>query len=753
MPLTLTTTINAELGHNTSANPAYNKTNFAPNFTGTTWITQSGTTLAVDSNKSDDSFNPITPCHISAVSVKTLTPAYTGKRVILVVPYDFGGTVTPHLNIGVNTNTTAWASSSMNSLKARGYDGITIDWYGPARYEDTVSLLLKSQIESMTGFTFAIMIDTSGGSYSTTASLESYLAYLQTNYFSSPAYRKWAGKPIVYMWGSSVPGVDYAAAKASIGTSMYWIGQGPGQLSNSWMDGIFDWVQPYLNGVNLSDPYNSAAKISFINSARSSSKGSVLSIAPGFNGYETKSVGWSKGKYMPRDNGKCWLSQSALVNSNVLSNAVEIQDTTFNDWEEATELEDAIDNGITVTASITGSTLSWSVSGGTGDETTIHNYMIMASPDGTNAAYIGTQATGGSKTFNLATVGSLDSTHQIYVVAEGAASIRRQWSAPISYTPTSNTTTTLVASPNPAPFGSSVLLTATVSPTPTGVSLGAVTFFSGTTNLGTGTVNTSGVATLLTTALHVGANSLTAQYSGVLGYNASTSSPFSETITTLSTTTALVSSMNPAPSGAAVILTATVSPAPTGSSLGTVSFFTGATLLGSSNVVGATAVFSTTSLPVGVDVLTAVYNGTTGYSASTSSAVNETILVPSSAAYQVFTELLANSNGLLYQQLTPAISQTTATVADANKIVVTDSLGLLDPSFIPLAQGSVTSVSGTTVSVIFPKNYVAPPTVMVTPRSNAGSFYVSTLSNTGFTVTYANSGVQTFAYVVFGKPN
>jgi TatA/E family protein of Tat protein translocase len=72
----------------------------------------------------------------------------------------------------------------------------------------------------------------------------------------------------------------------------------------------------------------------------------------------------------------------------------------------------------------------------------------------------------------------------------------------------------LSASPNPATFGQPTTLTATISPTPTGASLGTVTFFNGATLLGTGNVNASGVAMLVANGLPPGALSLTAAYSG-----------------------------------------------------------------------------------------------------------------------------------------------------------------------------------------------------------------------------------------------
>jgi hypothetical protein len=92
-----------------------------------------------------------------------------------------------------------------------------------------------------------------------------------------------------------------------------------------------------------------------------------------------------------------------------------------------------------------------------------------------------------------------------------------------------STTTTLNA-PGSAAYGASVALTATVASTG-GTPGGIVTFYSGSTALGTGTLNGSGVATLTTTRLPAGTDSLTATYAATGGFGASTSAPSSITIT------------------------------------------------------------------------------------------------------------------------------------------------------------------------------------------------------------------------------
>ena len=77
-------------------------------------------------------------------------------------------------------------------------------------------------------------------------------------------------------------------------------------------------------------------------------------------------------------------------------------------------------------------------------------------------------------------------------------------------------TTTLTAVPNPSALGTPVTLTATVAPVApaTATPVGTVTFYDGTTPLGTGTLDAHGTATLVTTAPHAGARTLTARYTG-----------------------------------------------------------------------------------------------------------------------------------------------------------------------------------------------------------------------------------------------
>jgi Bacterial Ig-like domain (group 3)/MBG domain (YGX type)/PQQ-like domain len=102
-------------------------------------------------------------------------------------------------------------------------------------------------------------------------------------------------------------------------------------------------------------------------------------------------------------------------------------------------------------------------------------------------------------------------------------------------TVTGATTTTTLGAPGTASYGANVALTATVSST-AGTPGGIVTFFNGSTTLGTGTLNAGGVATLSTTTLPVGTDAVSASYAATGNFAASTSTATNITVSTASQT-------------------------------------------------------------------------------------------------------------------------------------------------------------------------------------------------------------------------
>jgi sugar lactone lactonase YvrE len=184
------------------------------------------------------------------------------------------------------------------------------------------------------------------------------------------------------------------------------------------------------------------------------------------------------------------------------------------------------------------------------------------------------------------------------------------------------TTTTLVSDLNPATFGQTVTFTANVA-SAAGTPTGTVTFKDGAATLGTSSLS-GGQASLSTSALSGGAHSITAVFTDGVGFAASASNPIAQVVVPAATTTTLVIDLNPAPSGQTVTLTATVASA-NGTPTGTVTFFEGATPLGSNlPLTGGQASFQT-SFAAGNHSLTAMYSATSDFSASTSSPLVETV--------------------------------------------------------------------------------------------------------------------------------
>ncbi|MFE9424494.1 Ig-like domain repeat protein [Kitasatospora sp. NPDC006697] len=184
------------------------------------------------------------------------------------------------------------------------------------------------------------------------------------------------------------------------------------------------------------------------------------------------------------------------------------------------------------------------------------------------------------------------------------------------------TATALAVTPSgSATVGGSVTLTATVTP----AAAGSVQFMDGTTALGTPVTVAGGTASLSTTALALGAHSLSAVFTSTDShFLGSTSAASAYTVSPKAaapTTTALgVTPSGSASKGTAIQLTATVSPA----AAGTVQFMDGTTALGSPvTVSGGTALYSATSLAEGDHSLSAAFTpaDATAFAASVSATV------------------------------------------------------------------------------------------------------------------------------------
>jgi hypothetical protein len=216
--------------------------------------------------------------------------------------------------------------------------------------------------------------------------------------------------------------------------------------------------------------------------------------------------------------------------------------------------------------------------------------------------------------------------------ADNATSVSTPLSETIQQIPT---TTAVVSDTNPASAGATIHLTATVAMTSGNTADGAITgtvaFTDGSAMLGTMPINSAGQATLTLDALSAGAHSIVASYSDNANYTASTSAALSEQIQNTATTTVVSTPSASILAGEPITFTITVGSS-TGIPTGSITIRNGAANIGQAQLnAQGTTTFTASSLPVGSNTLTAVYQGDSNYLTSTSASWQETVSLATTA--------------------------------------------------------------------------------------------------------------------------
>ena len=119
-----------------------------------------------------------------------------------------------------------------------------------------------------------------------------------------------------------------------------------------------------------------------------------------------------------------------------------MQVVTWHDYEEGTEIQSGIDNCLTITAGVSGSTLSWNV----GDESTLDHYTAYVSVDGQNLMSLGDYAVG-THSLNLSQFDLAPGNYKVFVKAVGKPSIVNHMSAAETYVVTAAIPLVQISSP------------------------------------------------------------------------------------------------------------------------------------------------------------------------------------------------------------------------------------------------------------------------------------------------------------------
>ncbi|HEV2522676.1 MAG TPA: Ig-like domain repeat protein, partial [Candidatus Acidoferrales bacterium] len=145
--------------------------------------------------------------------------------------------------------------------------------------------------------------------------------------------------------------------------------------------------------------------------------------------------------------------------------------------------------------------------------------------------------TGGGTLFDLGFVPSPGPAGEFgFWAGTSGSSVRGALVVSAGSTGTNSTSTALLSSLNPSTPGSSVTFTATVTSPSLGAPTGSVTFLDGGVALGSGTLNATAQATFTTSALGLGAHSITAQYTGDAIFATSVSATLTQNVLAASCT-------------------------------------------------------------------------------------------------------------------------------------------------------------------------------------------------------------------------
>jgi hypothetical protein len=370
--------------------------------------------------------------NVSKVDLHTLLYSGATTKIYAHMVLWFGQS--NHMNIGYNSTDPGQVKSQINDMVSRGIDGVILDWYGPNNALDKAALQIMAEAENHPGFTFAIMVDQGAIEWyscpgcSPQQAFVADLQYIEHTYFPSPAYMTFEGQPVVTEFSVDLdyPAIDWNAANAALSTHPVFLFQNNSGFSHTLSEGSYAWVMPTATDYGMS--YLS----SFYDQGKAfPNEQTVGAIYKGFN---DKFASWGSNRIMAQQCGQTWLQTFAELNGLYSSGKQlpDLQIVTWNDYEEATEIESGIDNCFALSPSIAGNSLEWTISG---NENTVDHYAVYVSSDGQNLMSL-TDLAAGDHSLNLCSFPISAGSYQLFVQAVGKPTLANQMTGAISYSPT-----------------------------------------------------------------------------------------------------------------------------------------------------------------------------------------------------------------------------------------------------------------------------------------------------------------------------
>lgn len=459
------TTLSAQTANNTAACAAG-----SPSYCQAGWVGLRDTTSGL--------YDAL-PGNVSLVNIHTLIPGGTATKVLAHFQPWFcmaagssatglGTSCGGHLQVGYNSNNASAINAQMNDMHRRGLNGVVVDWYGPTLNSyDQVSQKMKSNLAGRCSgpqacpLFLALMEDqgafiwtkcpingngVSAGQQTTciSSALESDLDYMNNNYFGSRAYLKVgtnmqisaAGRPVVFFFICEAcftnPAPDWLTIWNNLasyvqsypGGAPLFVFENSVGFTHPQTDGAFAWV----NWNGSSDTYGLAYLDDFYDT--SVNYGAFLTIGAAWKGFDETNAPWitSAPRSIQQQCGNTFLQSISQLTHNADWGSGHplplLGLVTWNDYEEGTEIETGIDNCLSLSASVSGTTLSWALtfSSSAGNESTVHHYIVYDSTSTTSLVQL-TTVKSGTHSLSLSKYALASGTHVLYIKAVGQPSI------------------------------------------------------------------------------------------------------------------------------------------------------------------------------------------------------------------------------------------------------------------------------------------------------------------------------------------
>jgi hypothetical protein len=410
--------------------------------------------------------------HVSNLSIKQLMYSGWNGRVVCEYQPWFG--LSSHKAVGYNENLPATVAAQDSYMLAEGCDIVLVDYYGALSSNQSFNLATTNTVFADTNgrsgypLKFGIMEDkgalkstcpTSGQTESATVtclqnSLMKEMDYINANYANSPAYWTDGGQPVVaYFGGKSdwpvLTATDWDSVWAAVKnhTDTYsipfkYIFQFGSFTSNAYDAGRYGWVQPPAYGstqqfwwganngsspVYLDNLYNAGL-----------SHPSQLTIGALYKGFDDFEASWSGNRAVAQQCGQVLLKTANEISKYFGGTKPQIpyvQVITWNDYEEGTAVEEGIDNCYTVSSSMSGNVLSWSLVASDAvyaSTSTVHHFTVYYA-DASNNLYVAANSLSvGTNSLDLSTI-IPPGTWTIYVEMVGQPLIINRMSNGVAY--------------------------------------------------------------------------------------------------------------------------------------------------------------------------------------------------------------------------------------------------------------------------------------------------------------------------------